>query len=405
MYIPRYIEKHAAHICDTFKVLYVGGPRQVGKTTMLQHLSRRRNMQYVTLDDLDKRKLAKNDPQLFLEEHSAPLFIDEVQYAPELFPYIKMRVDQSNGMGQYWMTGSQHFALMQNVQESLAGRVGILHLLGLSLAEIHRLPDVQTAFLPGAQTVHTIPDMAAKQLFAAIVRGSYPRLWQANPPDPADFYKAYLQTYVDRDVRVLFGVGKTQEFHTFVRLCAARTGQLLNMTDLARDAGVSLNAAREWLSILESTMQIYLLRPYYRNITKRDLKAPKLYMLDTGLAAHLAGWQEAEALRHSAYAGAFFETFVISEIVKSYLFRGQDPPLYYFRDKQGHEVDALIEHAQKVHPIEIKMKKMVTDDDLRGINYVRDHYPETGHGAVITLNSGRHALNRHTDSLPPIAIQ
>lgn len=402
-YITRYAERHIKAIDKTFKVLYVGGPRQVGKTTMLRHLAANLDMNYVSLDDLEQRRLARTDPQLFLDEHPKPLFIDEVQYAPELFSYIKLRVDEDESPGQYWLTGSQQFSLLKNVQESLAGRVGILHLLGLSLAEAGGVPDAGQPFLPSLLRTED-KQATADGLFEALVRGWYPRLWQKNAPASVDFYKSYLQTYVDRDIRALFGVEKTQAFHMFVKMCATRTGQMLNVTDLARDTGISVNAARAWLSILESTMQIYLLRPYHRNITKRSVKAPKLYMLDTGLAAYLAGWQDGKTLRHSAYAGAFFETFVVSELIKSYLFRGQEPPLHYFRDKEGHEIDVLIEHAQKLYPIEIKMKQSVTVDDIRGLVYARKRYPQISQGTVFSLVPKRIPLDRNTDVLPISAL-
>lgn len=400
MYIPRYAEQPAADISRTFKILYIAGPRQVGKTTLLRHLARATDRSYVTLDDLPSRRLAQTDPKLFLQEHPAPLFIDEVQYAPQLFPYLKMAVDEQDRNSQYWLTGSQQFSLMRNVQESLAGRVGILNLLGLSLAECQRLPDVGVPFSPTTQSKQA-RGPSSQETFDSIVRGFFPALLVPNSPEPSAFYSSYLQTYIDRDVQTLFGITKTQTFHTFLQLCAARTGQLLNYSDLARDADISVHAAREWIDILVTTMQIFLLRPHYANISQRMIKAPKLYFLDTGLAAHLAGWRSGKSLREGAMAGAFFETLVVSELVKSYLFRGQEPPLFYFRDKEGHEVDVIIEQNQILHPIEIKLKSTVTHENVPGIGYLRRKGKDrVGPGAIISLTPESYALDSATRVLP-----
>jgi predicted AAA+ superfamily ATPase len=406
MYIPRYVERTLKTIASTFKVLYLGGPRQVGKTTVLQHLAAQRRMRYVTLDDLTWRDLARRDPELFLEEHPAPLLIDEVQYAPELFPALKRRVDRSPRRGQYWLTGSQQFAAIRRLQESLAGRVGIATLLGFSHAEIARLPAQSSPFLP-MRTLRQVP--AAPQLAALdqhIFRGSFPALWDRNPPPQQTFFNSYIQTYLDRDLSDLFGVQKLSEFHACLQLLAARTGQLLNYAELARDLGVSLHAVREWVSILEGTRQIYLLRPYYRNITKRMIKAPKVYVLDTGLAAHLTKWTSPEALAAGAMAGPFFETHIIGELIKSYLFRGVDPPLFYFRDKEGHEVDVLIEHGQRLFPIEIKRAARVSPHDVRQIIYLQRQDPRrVGMGTVIALSAHAYPMSEAIRVLPVTAIQ
>lgn len=407
MYVPRYLEETIQRVLRTFKVLYVGGPRQVGKTTLLLHLAKKAHVAYVSLDDLAQRKLAREDPALFLDQFATPLFIDEVQYAPELFPVIKLRVDRSTKRGQYWLTGSQQFAVMKHVRESLAGRVGIVSLLGFSLAERAQYPLSNTPFLPqqtvrGAQVEKT--PMAPRILFTHILRGSFPTLTQRPAPSLDTFYNSYLQTYLDRDLRELFHVGKISAFHTFLQLCAARTGQLLNYSDLARDAGISVHAAREWVSILEQGLQIYLLHPYFPNVAKRLIKTPKLYFLDTGLAAFLTKWKTAETLMSGAMAGAFFETFVVSEIVKSYLFRGLEPPLYYLRDKEGHEIDCVIAREGKLYPIEIKLSSRVTEDMMRGMRYWRKKLRLATHGAIITAGNARVPLDREHTMLPAASI-
>ncbi len=383
-YIPRYIEDTVLEIHRTFKVLYVGGPRQVGKTTMLRHLSVKLGFSHVTLDDLNDRKLAIEDPKLFLDRYPAPLLIDEVQYAPNLFSAIKMRVDDSDERGRYWLTGSQQWNMMKNLKESLAGRVGLVNLLGLSHAEIINTPKTKEPFTP-ANTTHTVvaDSPTELELFESIVRGFYPVLSQINAPDIQTFYNSYVQTYLDRDVRELSAVVKMSNFETFLRLCAARTGQILNMSDLARDADVSLHAVREWLSILEANMQIYILKPYHTNLSKRLIKAPKLYFLDTGLVAFLTSWKDPESLRRGPMAGAFFETYIVAEIVKSYLFRGIIPSLYYLRDKEGHEIDILIDTGRILVPIEIKLTASPSNRDSANIGFWRKSIPSITKGAII----------------------
>ena len=239
-------------------MLYLSGPRQVGKTTTLRQLAESQGMNYVTLDDLEDRALAKNDPVFFLQKYPAPLLIDEVQYAPELFPYIKIQVDQTQRKGRYWLTGSQQFRVMKNVRESLAGKVGIIHLLGLSSAEIDKKQFRKHPFLPNQPvTPHRGTRLGnTNTVFEQITTGFFPELWQKNAPDKFVFYNSYIQTYIDRDLQDIFGIAKIEEFNTFMRLCAARTGQLLNYSDLARDAAISVETARNWLGILESTMQV-----------------------------------------------------------------------------------------------------------------------------------------------------
>jgi len=399
MYIKRYLEEKILKINRTFKVLFLGGPRQVGKTTLLLHLAKSLKFNYVTLDDLTARNLAKKDPDLFLQKFQAPLLIDEIQYAPELFPYIKIRVDKSNKNGQYWITGSQQFSIMKNVQESLAGRVAILQLLGFSLAEKNNIKKTKSPFLPGSNLCKN-QKKNIKEIFNFIFKGSFPIVWQKNSPDIETFYSSYLQTYIDRDLRTLFNITKTSEFHTFIQLCAARTGQILNYSNLARDARISVHAVKEWLSILESSMQIYILKPYYKNISNRLIKSPKLYFLDTGFASYLTSWKSPETLMNGAMAGAFFETFVVSEIIKSYLYRGEEAPIYYFRDKEGHEVDIILEREGKVHPIEIKMTSLINHHDLKGINFLRNKTSELSKGAIISMSQEQIPLDKHNEIIP-----
>lgn len=399
MYTRRFLEETILHINKTFKVLYLGGPRQVGKTTLLLHLAERRKMRYVSLDDLTLRRLANTDPDLFLQKYPTPLLIDEVQYAPELFPSLKVNVDQQRKNGQYWLTGSQQFSVLKNVKESLAGRVGIVNLLGFSLAESRHEPRLTKSFTPDRAGTAT-KSIRAPELFQRILLGSFPALEQHPAPSLNTFYNSYIQTYLDRDLRDIFHVGKISTFHTFLRLCAARTGQLLNLSDLARDAGVSVTTAKEWISILEQSFQIYLLQPYSNNVSKRLIKSPKLYFLDTGLAAFLTKWNTHETLMNGAMAGAFFETYVVIEILKSFLFRGEEPSLYYIRDKEGHEIDLLLEQGGVLHPLEIKLSSRITTSDLHGIKYWQKKIPTVRHGGVIALTQHHLPLDRENAMIP-----
>lgn len=400
MYKNRHLENIILKITKTFKVLYLGGPRQVGKTTLLSYLAQKRKMNYISFDDISLRQLAKQDPALFLEDHPRPLFIDEIQYVPELLPYIKLKVDQSSQLGQYWLTGSQQFKVMKNLQESLAGRVGILHLLGFSLSEIKEGQAPLNPFLPKQDRPCPKMILNPTQIFTYLFKGFYPALYQKPTPDRNIFFSSYIQSYLDRDLRDIYGIAKVAEFHRFVQLCAARTAQLLNYSDLARDAGISVNAAREWIDILQSTMQIYLLQPYHANLSKRLIKSPKLYFLDTGLASYLSKWQTVETLRHGAMSGAFFENFVVSEVIKSYLFQGLEAPLFYFRDKEGHEVDLLIETEDKLYPVEIKLASQIKDEHIINIRYLQERNKKISTGTVICLANRRYRFQSNIEVLP-----
>lgn len=357
-YIPRYIEKIIKQSNKTFKIVFLSGPRQVGKTTTFNKMAEKMRIGYVTLDDLDQRELANSDPKLFLQQLKTPTIIDEVQYAPKLFPQIKKIVDESEKNGQFWLTGSQQFSLIKNIQESLAGRVAILNILGLSRNEkkIKKITD-KTFDKPKINT-----------LFKEIFEGGYPIFQSKDSPNRGIYFNSYIQTYLDRDLSGIFGINKTSEFNRFLQVCAARTGQVLNISDLARDCGISPVTATEWINILENTMQIYLLKPYYPNITKRIIKAPKLYFLDTGLASYLTKWNTPENLQSGSMAGAMYETYIVGEIIKSYLSQGMVPPIYYLRDKEGHEVDLVVEN-NGLHLYEVKLSASVKTENHKALNY------------------------------------
>ena len=342
MYISRTLQLQIEKISSFFPVVLVTGPRQVGKTTMLKNCMEK-SRTFVSLDELEIRNLAKSDPALFFQKYKAPLLIDEIQYAPELFPYIKSLVDESGESGMFWLTGSQQFLLMQNVTESLAGRVGILEMQGFSIAEKANRKSVP--FVPSMNFSDSKEKKDGPEIFREIWLGSYPRLCtNENAVDFWEFfYSAYIQTYIERDVRALTKIGDELTFMKFMKTVAARIGNLLDYNDIAKDIGISQPTAKAWMSILVSCGIVFLLQPYSSNLTNRIVKTPKIYFSDTGLACYLTGWKTSEVLENGAMSGSFFENFVVSEVRKSYIHNGKTPSLFFYRDKDKKEIDNLTE--------------------------------------------------------------
>ena len=356
MYINRHAEESVRKLAEMFGAVLVIGPRQVGKTTMLKRVASK--TEYVTLDDPMLLAAATEQSGTFFKDNPPPVFVDEIQYAPKLFPQIKIIIDREKKKGQFFMSGSQQFQLMENVSESLAGRLGLLTLLGLSMREKQGI-EFSEPFLPTAE-YFTVRKKNAREIsydgvWAIIHRGSMPELSTNENYDWQMFYGAYVKTYIERDVRQLTQVGDEVKFLHFMTVVASYTGQLLNLASLARDVSISPPTAERWLSILVTSNIVYLLKPYSNNITKRTVKTPKLYFLDTGLAAYLTRWNTVDVLKSGAMAGAFFETFVLAEIIKSYYNRGiLDLPLYFYRDKNMNEIDLLIEDNGTLYPLEMK---------------------------------------------------
>jgi len=388
MHYNRHADETIRKLSKMFGAVLVTGARQVGKTTLLQEVAA--NAGYVTLDDKIQLAGAREQGGTFFKDNPPPVFVDEVQYAPNLFPQIKMILDRGRLKGQFYLSGSQQFEMMRNVTESLAGRLGILSLPGLSLRELYGV-ECRLPFLPtDAYFAARSKDRAAvsySDVWNVIYRGSFPELC-ANPDfDWQMFFAAYVKTYIERDVRALAQVGDEVKFLRFMTVTAGCTGQLLNLASLARDVGVSQPTAERWLSILVTSNLVYLLRPYRNNITKRTVKTPKLYFLDTGLAAYLTRWTTADVLKTGAMAGAFFETFVVAEIMRSYSNQGiLDLPLYFYRDRDGNEIDLLIEDGGVLYPIEIKKHAYPAKSDVAKFS-VLDKLPNVkrGPGGAVCL--------------------
>ncbi len=346
--IKRMLSSKMLSLARSFPVIALTGPRQSGKTTLAQYAFPKKP--YALLEDPDTRDFALKDPRGFLAQFPNGAIIDEAQRAPQLFSYIQGIVDKKAHPGMFVLTGSQNFLLMEKISQSLAGRVALLTLLPLSFKELAK------------------NDIHLNSPEEYIFRGFYPRLYDQDIP-PRDLYANYVHTYIERDIRLLKNVHDLSVFHTFLKMCAARVGQLVNLSSLANDCGITHNTAKAWLGLLGSSYIIYLLRPHHKNFNKRLVKMPKLYFYDTGLACYLAEIKDARTLAHHPFKGALFESLIITEILKGYLNAAEDPGIYFWRDKMGHEIDCLIDHAGQLTPVEIKSGKTVSEDFFKNIKY------------------------------------
>ena len=404
MYIHRAIEETLRTISNTFPVLLVTGPRQVGKSTLLNQLMNE-NRTVISLDDLEIRKLAKEDPALFMQRYRPPLLIDEVQYAPELFPYIKLAVDSSHKNGDFWLTGSQAFQLMEGVSESLAGRVGVINLLGLSENEIRGSSSTPFVVNPDEliQRSQKLEEQNISDVFERIFLGSFPRLYADNAPNRDIYFESYIQTYIQRDVRKLTQVANELAFQTFMIAVAARTARPLVYDELANEVGVSAPTVKKWISILRTSGLVTLVQPYHNNILKRATKMPLLHFMDTGLAAYLLKWTSPETLETGAMSGQFFESYVFSELYKSYLNTGKEPPFFYYRDKEKREIDLLINQNNTLHPIEIKKSASPGKEaikNFRALDALKGSKTTVGTGCVICMSNNIIPLDENNWQVP-----
>lgn len=414
-YINRSIQSKFDEMNGNFPVILVTGARQTGKSTLLEYINNSSNkkINYVTLDNMIERANAIEDPENFLRLHEAPLIIDEFQYAPNLLSYIKIQVDEARkneifGDGtevktMYYLTGSQVFQTMQNVSESLAGRIGILELNPLSTREINKLKE--DCFIPDINILKKKEKLEYEPLgkiFDRIIKGSYPILYNGQENNLENFYSAYIKTYIERDIRELINIKDEVKFLKFISAVAARTGQEYNANDIGNDVGIDNKTVDEWMSILRNTFLVYFLQPYLNNAVSRVIKRPKIYFMDTGLACYLAGYLDSRTLEKSAYSGQIFETYVVSEIIKSYTNNSRDPRmhLYYYRDSNSKEIDLLVIHENNIYPVEIKKGANPGKEAIKNFNVVEKFELNSPNGVVICLSKEIHALNEKNYLVP-----
>ena len=414
-YIHRTIENKLDEMYGNFPAILVTGSRQSGKSTVLQYITinKKQNINEVSLDDLNERTMAIEDPEGFLRMHGVPLIIDEFQYAPDLLSYIKIKIDEARknemfGDGTkvgtlYYLTGSQIFETMENVTESLAGRVGIIDLYPLSTREIYNMKE--EIFIPDINIIKNKTPLKYEYMdnvFERIFRGSYPELYKNSQINLEAFYSSYLRTYIERDVRKIINIQDEPKFLKFISSLAARTGQEFNASDIAKDVGCDQETIKKWTGVLSNTYIIFLLQPHMNNNVSRIVKRPKIYFMDTGLACYLTGYVSSETLKRSNYSGQIFETYIISEIVKSYTNNQRDPRkhLYYYRDNNGKEIDLLVIHENNIYPVEIKKGANPGKEAIKNFSVVNKFEMNSPNGIVICLSKDIHAIDEKNFMIP-----
>jgi len=346
--ITRDAEKTIHAMLRSFPIVTITGPRQSGKTTLAKAIFT--DKPYASLEDPDIRLFARDDPRSFLDRFPDGAVIDEIQRCPELFSYLQSRVDADGRMGLYILTGSQQFGLLSQITQSLAGRTGFLELLPFSLPELKKA------------------DLLPTQVDTILYKGSYPPIYDRDIP-PNIWFSAYTTTYVERDVRQILQIQDLETFQRFIRLCAGRTGQLLNFSALASECGITHNTVKSWISVMEASYIVFLLRPHHANFKKRLVKMPKLYFYDVGLASWLLGIRTPEHITTHPLRGALFETFILSELLKARMNKGERPGFFFWRDSNGNEVDVIEEQSGKLRPIEIKSGQTIQQDYFKGLKY------------------------------------
>lgn len=414
-YIHRTIETKLEEMYNNFPAILITGSRQSGKSTLLQYLSttKKQTINEVSLDNLSERTLAIEDPETFLRTHGVPLIIDEFQYAPNLLSYIKLAIDEARknemfGDGQkvgtlYYLTGSQVFETMENITESLAGRVGIIDLYPLSTREISN--STEEIFIPNIDVIRKKEPLKYEymnNIFERIFKGSYPELYKNKNISLEAFYSSYLRTYIERDLRKIINIKDELKFMKFISSLAARTGREFNASDIAKDIGIDSETVAKWTGILSNTYIVFLLQPHMNNNIGRIIKRPKIYFMDTGLACYLTGYVSSETLQRSNYSGQIFETYIISEIVKSYANNHRDPKkhLYYYRDNSGKEIDLLILYDDNIYPVEIKKNSNPDKNAIKNFNVVKKFEMNSPNGAVICLTKDIHPIDDKNYMIP-----
>lgn len=399
-YIKRSLETVLKRAASEFPAVVLTGPRQSGKTTVLKHLFSE-TCRYVSLEPPDVRAAAEEDPRGFLEMYPPPLILDEVQYAPDLLPYVKERIDaHRDRAGQYLLTGSQNILLVEKITESLAGRAAMLRLLPLSRREAEGRPQASLPWESG-ESSGAEGERSFRTIWHDFLRGGYPEL-VANPGrDITLWHAGYVQTYLERDVRTIRQVGDLSQFRSFLRALAARTAQLLSLTDLARDLGIAVNTVKAWLSVLEATYQVIVLRPYFANVGKRLVKTPKVYFTDVGTLCYLTGLRDPEHAASGPMGGAILETAVLAEIVKTLTHRGVDPQVYFWRTAAGTEVDFVMETAGRLVPVEVKLSATPRPGMASSIRTFREDFGEKAMpGYVVHPGDVRLPLGSNVTALP-----
>lgn len=389
-YISRSLETILTKAVADFPVVVLVGPRQSGKTTLLRHLFGGERP-LISLEPPDVRAAAVTDPRAFLDLYGPPVIYDEIQYAPDLLPYVKERVDSRRDQpGQFILTGSQNLLLMQQISESLAGRAAVLKLMPLTLREAAGEPNRPLPW-EAERLPLTEQEMSYGDVWERIVRGFYPELAKNPERDVRLWQAGYVQTYLERDVRNLRNIGDLTLFQTYLRSLAIRSAGLLNLSDLARDVGISVNTARDWLAVLEASFQVFILRPYFMHLGKRLVKAPKVYFTDTGLLCYLVGLRETEHAAAGPMTGALMENLVVAELFKTILHRGEEPAMYFWRTAAGSEVDVIVEHQTRLMPVEIKTSATPRPDMARGIAGFRRDFGDRVAGGYV-IHPGRAVL-------------
>lgn len=402
-YISRTLQKKVLDLSAEYAAILVTGPRQVGKTTMLQALmAEGQQREYVTLDDFTARDMAQSDPAMFFQIHKPPVLIDEVQYAPQLFPYIKMLVDKNHRPGDFWLTGSQLYRLMSGVQESLAGRVALLNLFSLSQVEIDglQLSPFRISLEQFIKEKNLVPVRTTPDVFMEIWQGSMPALRSGSVSDRDIFYSSYISTYIERDVRDVVSAIDSLKFVRFLTAVAARDSQLINYKGIADDADINQATVKNWLNILETLGLIFYLHPYSNNTLKRTIKTPKLYFYDTGLVCYLTKWSSPETAMVGAMSGALFENYVVSEIIKSYCHHGKTPYMYYYRDRDQKEIDVILEQDGMLFPIEIKKTAHPEKRMATAFNVLDKTGMKKGTGAIICTSEALGAVDKDVLVVP-----